>query len=211
MAEFFAATLDFPAVLFTFALVVVIAYWLIVIFGGISFDELSESSDAGSGAALATALGLRGVPLSVVLSLLILFSWFLSLAGKALLPKVTWLDGRVEDYRDWALLGCALVGAWILTWALATPLRRAFPDEVPPSRLDFVGQVCVIRTGRVDDRFGQAEVTSQDGSSAIVQVRTDETGLTAGSSALIFDYDPEGEFFRVGAFEIPPDMGLPRV
>jgi hypothetical protein len=46
--------------------------------------------------------------------------------------------------------------------------------------------------------FGQAEVTAQDGSSAIIQVRqTGEHALTFGKRALIFDYDTDGEFFWV--------------
>jgi hypothetical protein len=93
------------------------------------------------------------------------------------------------------------------------PLRRLTPEPLPPpSRQDFVGLACVIRTGRVGPDFGQAEVRAADGSSAVVQVRQslDETAgpggaLRTGASALIYDYDVEGEFFRV--MPAPPATG----
>ncbi|GAA5004147.1 hypothetical protein GCM10025734_42170 [Kitasatospora paranensis] len=82
----------------------------------------------------------------------------------------------------------------------------------PPSRRDFVGLGCVIRTGRVGPDFGQAEVRAADGSSAVVQVRQNRadaaaagSGLRAGTSALIYDYDAEGEFFWV--MPAPPSTG----
>ncbi|HWO65844.1 MAG TPA: hypothetical protein VNO31_38015, partial [Umezawaea sp.] len=53
--------------------------------------------------------------------------------------------------------------------------------------------------------FGQAEVTATDGSSAVVQVRqAGQDVLVAGSTALIFDYDVDGEFFWVA----PVDSAL---
>jgi hypothetical protein len=53
----------------------------------------------------------------------------------------------------------------------------------------------------VDAKFGQAEVTAADGSSALVQVRQNgEYELSAGSTALIYDYDADGEFFFVMPF-----------
>jgi hypothetical protein len=70
----------------------------------------------------------------------------------------------------------------------------------------------VIRTGSVSETFGQAEVTSDDGSSAIVQVRRPaemfERGpLLSGSQALIFDYDAGREIFWVdlAPSSQPPD------
>jgi hypothetical protein len=71
------------------------------------------------------------------------------------------------------------------------------------SRADFVGRTCVIRTGRVTGAFGQAEVHAEDGSSAIVQVRQAGTDdLHAGVVALLYEYDPAGEFFWVIPFDI---------
>jgi hypothetical protein len=64
----------------------------------------------------------------------------------------------------------------------------------------------------VGSDFGQAEVTADDGTTALVQVRVpssdlpvagdaDGTALARGSTALIFDYDPEEGFFWVMPYD----------
>jgi hypothetical protein len=116
------------------------------------------------------------------------------------------------------VLAGALAAAWLGTRLAIVPLRRVFREEPAASLRDFVGRTCVIRTGRVGADFGQAEVTADDGSSAIVQVRRHaldvaaegapagaaEPALTAGSTALIFDFDPDGQFFWVMPYEQAP-------
>ncbi|UGY91501.1 YqiJ family protein [Streptomyces gobiensis] len=214
MGEFMDAALAFPAVLFTFALVVVIAYWLLVLVGGAGVDALDggegvdssvspDTGGAGFTGAFA-AFGLGGVPVTIVLSLLTAIAWFVSLAGAVLFDNIL---------LRMVLLPVALVAAWSTTWVLVRPLRRLAPVERGISRTDFVGRVCVIRTGRVAPDFGQAEVAAEDGSTAIIQVRTEDSdvagSLTSGSSALIFDYDAEGEFFRVAPYDSALDPGQP--
>lgn len=206
MSEFLAAALAFPAVLFSFALVVVIVYWLVVLVGAAEVDALdggggvsSEGSSTGFAGAFA-ALRLEGVPVTVVLSLLLVIAWFVSLVGAALWDNVLL---RV------LVLPVALFASWSVTWMVIRPLRHVWPSDVGASRSDFIGRVCVIRTSWVDAGFGQAEVASDDGSTAIVQVRCeseDEAGsLRSGSSALIFDYDVEGEYFRVAPYDAALD------
>ncbi|TDC47857.1 hypothetical protein E1281_25585 [Actinomadura sp. KC345] len=214
MGEFFSVAFGFPTALFSFSLLVVALYWALVLAGGLGIDLLGGGADADAGAGTATEdgdagdgpatgmfafLGLGGVPATVVLSLLIVLAWFVSLTGAAL------ADGTVV--RAFVLVA-ALIAAWGGTRLIVLPLRRVFRRPAEASLRDFVGLPCVIRTGRVGPDFGQAEVTSADGSSAIVQVRqpatdvavageAEGTSLTAGSTALIFDFDPAGQFFWV--------------
>ena len=185
MGDFVAAALSFPAVLFTFLLLVVIGYWVAVLIGSLDTDSLDFDDAAGA----LGALGLGGVPVAVVLSVLIALSWFFSLVGGVL------LGGAL--FAVVVLLG-ALAAAWLCARLLVLGLRRVLPAGAEPSRVDFVGKLCVIRTGRVDADFGQAEVTAADGSSAVIQVRQPGNDpLAAGDSALIFDFDAEREFFWV--------------
>jgi hypothetical protein len=156
-------------------------------------------------------LGLGGVPVTVAVSLLIAFGWFSALAGRVVLGGGG--SGGDGGARGGVVLVVALAGGWAGARILVWPLRRLMPTPAPPpSRRDFVGRTCVIRTGRVGPDFGQAEVHADDGSSALVQVRQslDEAagpggGLRSGASALIYDYDPEGEFFRVMP-DLYPDL-----
>ena len=155
MREFMDATLSFPAVLFAAALVVVIAFWLLVLVGAAdhhSFDADLDTDLAGVG----------GVPVTVSVSLMIAVGWFSALTGSVLVHR----SGATGPLR--AVLACAvLAGALLLAWGavrlLVHHFRRLFPDQPPPSRQDFLGRVCTIRTGSVSTDFGQAEVTADDG------------------------------------------------
>jgi hypothetical protein len=190
MGGFVEAALSFPTVLFTPLLVVVIGYWIVVIAGGAD-PEADLDGDAGP----LGFLGLRGVPISVVVSLLVVLAWFASLAGAELLTSIP----------GWMVLAGALMLAWLLTRLAVLGLARLWPAGPGASRSDFLGLTCVIRTGTVTRTFGQAEVHAPDGSSAIVQVRSPRTDdLRAGSRALLFDVDPDGEFFWV----VPADIAL---
>ncbi|MFB9631470.1 hypothetical protein [Nonomuraea helvata] len=159
----------------------VVGYWLTVITG---LFELEDD---------AAWMGLGGVPAGIALSLLIALAWLLCLIGSVAVASGGLL---------FAVPFVALAVAWLTTRGLLVPLRRLFPDGDRHSRGDFVGQMCVIRTGAATPDFGQAEVTAADGSSAVVQVRT--TGrdrLARGDNALIFEYDKDGEFFWVMPYE----------
>ncbi|MEV7188166.1 hypothetical protein [Kitasatospora sp. NPDC093102] len=241
MGGFFAAALAFPTALFSFALVVVVGYWLLMLFGGLvpgavhgghggghqvdvghgghhlgaghgghggdpghgagghGGDGGSDRHGAGHRTGVLDALGLGGVPVTVAVSLLVALAWFVSLAGTVLTSGAPARGG---------VFAVALVASWAGTRVLVRPLSRLFPQDRPATRGDFVGRVCVIRTGRVTADFGQAEVTAEDGSTATVQVRTaePEPGLTAGRTALIFDYDAEGEHFLVAPFDPPSEL-----
>ncbi|MER7552021.1 MULTISPECIES: hypothetical protein [Streptomyces] len=215
MEEFLGAALEFPAVIFGAALVVVVGFWLLVLAGAAGHDSFDADLDTGTA-------GLGGVPVSVSVSLLVVLSWFGSLTGTVLLNR----SGAGSTTR--AVLAVAvLVGSLLLAWAAVRLLlhrfRRYFPAEPPPSRLDFVGSVCTIRTGSVTATFGQAEVVSYDGSTAIVQVRTaepfpsaaprlsgpaaEEAPLVMGGSGLLYAYDEDGEFFWVSPYDAALDPG----
>jgi hypothetical protein len=220
---FLEAVTGFPTAVFSFALVVVVGYWVLVLFGGAHLHGRGGHGGGHGGGhhghgqgqghghgqgghghdggrhghgGFQRVLGLGGVPITVAVSLLVAFAWFTALAGRV------WLGG---GGGSWLLLPAALAGGWVGARLLVMPLRRLMPEPPPPpSRRDFVGLGCVIRTGRVGPDFGQAEVHAADGSAAVVQVRQSRDdaagpggGLRAGSAALIYDYDAEGEFFWV--------------
>jgi hypothetical protein len=185
MDRFVDAALSFPAVIFTPLLVVVVGYWIVVIAGG------ADPEDDGAG--FLGFLGLGGVPATVVLSLFVAVAWFAALAAGALFGA----------FPAALLLAGAVVVALVLTRLAVLLLHRFLPAGAEPSRADFVGLTCVVRTGRVTATFGQAEVHAPDGSSAIVQVRqAGDDDLRAGTVALLYDVDPDGDFFWI----VPADI-----
>ncbi|MEW1927532.1 hypothetical protein [Streptomyces sp. NPDC088360] len=206
MSEFLEAATGFPAVIFSFALVVVLGFWLLVMLGGAEVGSFDSDVDLD-------VSGLGAVPVTVVASLAVVVAWFSTLAGSVLIGRAG-LTGLAHAATDLALLFVSVPVAWWVARALIRPLAKLFPDEPGPSRQDFIGSLCTIRTGRVDASFGQAEVTARDGAVALVQVRQNpqarEGALTAGSSALLYAYDDAGEFFWAAPYAASLDPGHPR-
>ena len=210
MGAFIAAATGFPTVVFTAALVVVVLYWLLVALGAADAHGHGHAHvhirghahvnarghDGGRGHGYGRWLG--GVPVTLAFSLFVAVGWLISFCGSVLL---------VPSGPAGVLVGAGvLIGAgyasWQATKLLVRPLHRLFPDEHGPSRLDFVGLTCTIRTGRVDAGFGQAEVRAADGSAATVQVRqTGNDALASGSTGLLYAYDEPGEFFWVAPYD----------
>ncbi|MEV6620357.1 hypothetical protein AB0M83_04350 [Amycolatopsis sp. NPDC051106] len=186
MSGFVTAALAFPAVLFSFLLIVVIGYWVLALVGVLDVED----GDIGF---------FGGVPLPLSLSLLVAFSWFLSLVGTVLLDGV---DTPLRVGLGFGVLVAALGGGALGTRLVVVPLRRLFAGAVP-SRQDFVGRVAVVRTSTVTEDFGQAEVAAADGASAIISIRlAGEGNLGLGSRVVIYDYDSVGEFFWVSPLEL---------
>ena len=100
MGDFIAAVVSYPTAVYTTMLGVVLVYWLLAIIGIVDFDSSGVDldleahaqgsvTDIGVLAGYVVAMGLNGVPFSIVVSLLVLLGWVLScLAGMWLLPLV---------------------------------------------------------------------------------------------------------------------------
>jgi len=200
MGAFVAAAIGFPTVVFTAALTVVVLFWLLVALG--AADAHGHAHAHLNSRAHSDGWGLGGVPVTLAFSLFTAVGWLISYCASVLLVPsgpVGILIGAV------VLIGTVYV-SWEATKLFVRPLRRLFPDEHGPSRLDFVGLTCTIRTGRVDAGFGQAEVRSADGSAAVVQVRQQDGdsaqgALGSGSTGLLYAYDETGEFFWVAPYD----------
>lgn len=214
MAEFVDVALSFPTALFSFALVVVVGYWLFVVLGAVGLDLIDldgGETDAGGLAGFVSGIGLGGVPLTVAVSVLVVVSWFMSLVGAVLIGGLE-LSTPALIALGLVVLVIAVLIAWAVTSLIVMLVRRTLPQVKESSRSDFVGSTCVVRTPPTGEQVGQAEVTAADGSSAIVAIRqAGNDDLGSGREAVIFDYDAEGEFFWVVRADaaLGPDLPHP--
>jgi hypothetical protein len=199
MESFINAATGYPTAILTAMLLVVLGYWLVALLGWVDFDssdidlELQSHADADPGelstlAGYVMALGLNGVPFSIVVSLLVLVAWTLScLVGEWLLPWVPteplrWLVGTV------ALLASVGV-AIVFTAQLIKPMRGLFVTHQAVGNASLVGQTCRIMSQSVNARQGYAEV-AQRGAGIQIRVWAEEpNGLTKGDVAHILEYD----------------------
>ena len=199
MDDFIDAALGFPAVVFSVLLVVVVVYWVLVLAGAV---DLGDADADGAVDGILDRLDLGGTPATVVLSVVVAVGWFAGLVGTVALDAAGVSTGARIALAILVLLLALVIGGLVARLA-SRSLRRLFPTAPEASRTGFIGRECVIRTGRVDTDFGQAEVHAADGSSAVVQVRqTGSDTFAAGMRAYIYDYDSAGEFFWV----VPADL-----
>jgi hypothetical protein len=200
------AMIAFPTVVFTILLGLVSIYWTTVIIAGLDVDilELDASVDANASETL-TALGLRGVPVTVWLSFFVLIAWVALLLASVLVgPLLQTVVGSLGSSVLIAVAGMTLSA--VLTSFAVRPVRRLFAAQVGPKNLALVGKVCTVTTMRVDGEFGQAEI-EDGGAGLLVQVRAAEpNNLTRGSHALVFEYDDAESVYHVTEVEHGPDL-----
>ncbi|MGC4094131.1 MAG: glycine zipper family protein [Polyangiaceae bacterium] len=154
-----------------------------------------ELESAGAVASLLHALHLRSAPATVVLSLLVTFSWLVSVL---FMQAVTRLWPALQGTGLSALvLLLSPIGALPFTSLAVRPLSGLFAPRRAPTKADLIGKTCVVRTGSVSERFGEA--TLEDGGAGLViRVRVDGgKQLKRGEQALIVDFDREHETFLV--------------
>lgn len=192
METFLTITFSFPTVIFTVLLAVAVIYWLISLLGiagdadvgdGDLIDgDIDSSTDFGG---LMVTLGLHGVPLPLVLTLLFLGGWSLSYFADLVLGQ--YLGGVLRLVFILAVVPMALVLAVFLTSFLVRPLRPLFRRAFhQPLQKRVIGTPCVIVSGAVDGNSGRAEAFL-DGAHLILQVRSDQP-LSHRDRAVLVEY-----------------------
>jgi hypothetical protein len=138
-------------------------------------------------------LGLGSVPITISISFVLLGAWCASLLGIHYGTSVIG-DGVLLSIAVFVL---ALVLALPLAALLVRPLAPVFAMHEGKSNRDYVGHVCTVTTGHVDNDFGQA--TIEDGATVLViSIRCDRTGaLSRGARALIVDFDDTRQAYIV--------------
>jgi hypothetical protein len=208
-----SASLQFPTVVFTIALGIALVYWLFVLLGALDIDVLggpdvdvdmsgpedvgeAGKPDLGHGDAnggVWSGLGLKSVPMTITVSIILLCSWCGSLLlMHYLVPAL----GLGSWFPPLLLPGMLLVSIPV-TAVLVRPLVPIFKISEGKTNDDYVGHTCTISTGSVDENFGQATV-EDGGTVLVIPVRCDQPGkLARNDKALIIEFDPERQAYVV--------------
>ena len=199
MSAFLSAVLAFPTVVFTVLLVCFLLYGLLTLIGAVDLEWLDHAlhidsvHDSWLEGGL-SALGVAGIPLTVVGGFSVVFAWLTSFVsmrflGESSLP----IDAAVG-------LGAGFVGLGVASLAVR-PLKAVFLTPPGPGRKAIVGKICTIRSLRVDAASGTAEV-EDGGAGFIAEVRCfHDNELTRGSKAVVFDYDAKEGIYHVGPID----------
>lgn len=203
MDVFFAIIASYPVAIYTFLLIVVTIYWLITILGMIDIDVLdftdidggSDLDSLGGLAGLLTKLGFTGVPMTVVLSLVALFGWWVAYFSIWLLPFSA--VGIWHFILGTAILAISLIVAFLVTWVAIIPLRPLFIKNTARSKKSLLGQAVEIRSSWVDERFGQAEFKDA-GVDLILNIRAKTPNqLKKGDRVVLLEYIKEDHAYLV--------------
>ncbi|KMJ45909.1 NfeD family protein [Xenorhabdus khoisanae] len=200
MALFLQNCLAFPVVIFSGLLFIVLFYWICAAFGLLDIDFLSvdvDSLDASSLAGWLTKLGLTGIPVTVIITLITLIGWPLSYFSMHLMLR--FIETDVLRY----LLGTAtffIVSfiALLLTAMLLRPLQPKLSRLNRSNSVDnLIGKVAEVRSPIVTEQRGEA-LMDNHGASLILQVRAPESdGITRGDRVVLISYDAATHSYTV--------------
>ena len=220
---------EWPTIVYSVLLCVALLYWLMGIIGlvdvndhgahlighghvgdighaghaghvGSHGDVHVEGENLSTIASYAVAFGLTSVPISLVISLIVLFSWTASaLATRYLMPMAP--AGVISILFSIAIIVLALIPGIFFTALLARPLRGLFVSHNAPANESLVGQTCRVLTLKVTEDFGQGEITNRGASFKIMISARVPNSLAKDAVVHVVAYDAASRRFRVEADE----------
>lgn len=198
MEQMFNAAAQFPTVIFSTLLGIVVIYWIV---GALGIVDLGLSSDAeieidadvdadvsaGGIAGLFLTFGLTGIPFTLIISIIILICWLISIYLQFYI--LSWLG------EGWLLyLAGVVVSAVIffislpITAVIIRPLKGMFKSVEATNSGNLVGKDATVVTGSVSETFGQAK-TFHDGAEILLDVRCDQPHeIKMGDKVIVIEY-----------------------
>lgn len=206
MDPFYQNIASFPTVFFSFFLIVTVLYWVVAVLGLVDIDVLDFDTDMTADGASSTSgnvlaglfmrLGLLGVPVTIILSLIFLIGWILCYY------LVHFLFGWVPDGVLRFIVGLPVVGlclyvAAVITAIVIKPIRPFFDKAAQNTVKVVLGQTAIVRTLRVDNHFGEA--TLEDGGAGLIfKVRTQgDVSFSKGDRVVLLEHIKENNTYLV--------------
>ncbi len=195
MDAFLSNVLSYPTVIFTIFGGFAFLYLLVASLGLAGFDDIDLEFETLSG--IMTTLGLRGVPLSIVVGLVALFAWvtcYLIVAFVSIGERGNWFN---------LLIGTLAIPVSVLVSVLVTaqvvrplrPLFRALNASAPDKVL--LGTTATVRSSRVDEKFGEGQLVI-DGADLIVKIRAPaDKQLKKGDKVVLIEHKKEQNLYWV--------------
>lgn len=199
MAEFLQTIFSFPTLVFTGLLALVLVYWLSAFIGLADWDsDIEADHELTMLPHWLNRFKWAGVPITLSLSFIILFSWVLSfLSVHFLYPRIPqpWLKVFIGL---WLLILIPVFLAELLQpfGKLLQPLFNKAPER---SALDLIGEYAKVRSGYVSSSFGEAELT-HEGTSLILKIRaTEPNTIQRNDLVRLVAYDATTSSYQITA------------
>lgn len=200
--------------------IIVLIYWLVGILGFFDFGSTEANADldvdadleidagldggdvSGVNPGFLTGLllkfGLHGIPLTIILSFLIIFGWFFSFTTMQFVSDSLPAGPIGASAKIGVFLGALIVSAW-LTGKCISPVRRFLhKNKEDTSSKRLCGSSAVVRSGTVSETSGQA-VCVKDGYTFIVNVQSlpGDKELKKGDTAFILEHHPQTSTYTI--------------
>lgn len=221
MDVFLVNVVSFPVIVYTFLLFVMVFYWILAFVGILDIELLDadidmdfdqdfdlnmdlgtdiETPNLSGVTGFMLRWGLTGIPVTVVVSLLILFSWMICYFIVSIFyPMIPW-DG-LKTLIGLVVLVISFLLSVPITAKLIRPFKGIFVTHSAISKSALIGKVCLVKTGSVTEKFGQAEL-EDGGAGMLLDVRAEKTlGIKKGDSVVLVEYDTEDGSFTVAKAE----------
>ena len=154
-----------------------------------------EGDSVGQSVGLISSLKLRSVPLTVSMSLVILFSWVSSYLMQSFAAPLIPLHDFVVGSLIFAL---SLVVGMLAASIMVRPFEGKFETHQGQKRIEFIGESATVITLGIDANFGEIRFKGRSGVSIIQQARCDAPNdLQQGDEVLIISQDKERKAFVV--------------
>ena len=194
MENFLNTSLTFPTILYTSLLLLVTLYWLFSIIGFFDVDvlDIDLDSEAESHASLLnnflSKFKLEGVPVTISLSLIILFSWVISFLISYEFSQKISAEGLRVVLGLWVIILAPLLSTPLVA-IIITPLKPLFKQYEDQSAKNIIGKIATVRSHKVTAIFGEANF-NDGGAGLILKVRTAENNpLKRGDKIILKHYN----------------------
>lgn len=210
MVQLFNVASQFPTVIYSTLLGVVVIYWLVGMLGLIDLDfggdvDVDADIDAdidvnvGGLTGLFLTFGLTGVPFTLVISIIILICWLISFYLQLYL--LSWLPDGWLYYLMGAITDFVVFLVSLpITAVIIRPLKGMFKSVETATSHHLVGSEGTVVTGKVTDKFGQARVFN-DGAEILLDVRCDDQHtLSKGDKVLLIEYTTDSHTYIIAPY-----------
>ena len=212
MIDFLETCFTFPTLLYSILLAFCAVYWLLAMTGLVDSDAVDgifigdgnighgdvfhgDSGDSTAAAGMIARLGLSGVPLMIVLTVLFFIGWLITYFVHLLVLRHL-PDGLRILAGIGTLLG-ALVPGVLLTSLLLRPVAKLMAKLQPQAAASILGRVGTVTSPMVDAQSGRAEF-DDGGAGLILQVRAPpNTRFERGDRVVLLSHDAQANTHAV--------------
>lgn len=208
MWDAFLFAFNSPIVLpFTILLIAVLAYWALVVFGGLGIDlldvdwdfDIEADGDPTAGGDSITVGMLKffhvgEVPIMIIVTVFALAMWVTTYLTSFYLR-----DWEIATWIPIAVIGPNLLLSLLVTRFVLLPFRTFFRSlhDANSSRTRIIGKVCLITSSEVTEQFGQAEI-AQAGPPIVLSVRCRKGDtMRKGDAAIVESYCQDSNTYLV--------------